>query len=187
MSPVSSQPHPAAHRIAVRAARLRALGFTDYDEYLRSPHWISLRYRYRGHPELRQSCICGASEGLLLHHRTYERLGEEELTYLLPLCPPCHAMLHELERRGDIPVGADPAELLSAERAERYGEETAPIRERAATDATEEARSLEQMSLPARLLRAQRLAHQAGLPVDRLEKAILARIETIERRVKRGY
>ena len=54
-----------------------------------------------------------------LHHLTYERVGEELLSDLTPLCSTCHAMIHALEARGDMTL--DPASLADAERAFLYG------------------------------------------------------------------
>jgi hypothetical protein len=80
-----------------RAARLRELGLT-YDEYLESELWLKLRERYRNSP-LPQRCLsCRTDRWLQLHHRTYQRLGREWLTDLIPLCGVCHQCLHEYAR-----------------------------------------------------------------------------------------
>jgi hypothetical protein len=70
-------------RREIRAERLRRLGFKDYDAYLRSPQWASLKARYRA-SDLPQACVLCDEELVQLHHVTYERVGEE-LTDLAPL------------------------------------------------------------------------------------------------------
>ena len=74
------------------SARLRPLGFFRYKDYLRSDHWREVRDRYRA-SDLSQACRCGA-EKVALHHKTYVRLGQEELTDLEPLCSRCHRAEH---------------------------------------------------------------------------------------------
>lgn len=100
-----------------RHMRLVRLGYRNYDEYLRSPHWAKVRAGYAASPTLPQDCICGEAERLQLHHTTYERIGAEDLSDLTPLCPTCHAMIHTLEARGEI--GLDFAGLVNEQRAEK--------------------------------------------------------------------
>jgi 5-methylcytosine-specific restriction endonuclease McrA len=88
-------------RHSQRTKALLRLGFKNYGGYLASAHWYKTRALYRA-SDLPQACICGAEDGLQLHHMTYDRIGEEELTDLVPLCPNCHAMIHTLDRRGDM-------------------------------------------------------------------------------------
>lgn len=83
-----------------RQAQLARLGYTNYNAYLRSPHWQATKARYR-QSDLPQDCICGETE-VQLHHMTYKRIGGENLTDLTPLCHRCHALIHVLEFRGEI-------------------------------------------------------------------------------------
>jgi hypothetical protein len=99
-----------------RRLRLQELGYRNYREYLRSPHWKAKRLEYAG-SEQPQDCMCGETEGLQLHHLTYERIGAEEVTDLTPLCATCHAMVHTLEARGEI--GLDFTGFVNEERAKR--------------------------------------------------------------------
>lgn len=62
--------------------------------------------------------MCGETERIHLHHKTYERIGEELLTDLVPLCPNCHTLVHVLERRGEM--GLDFEGFDSPERAAAY-------------------------------------------------------------------
>lgn len=91
-------------RIEGRESRLRALGYSDYGSYISSTRWATKRREYWDDPDLPKACgVCGTDEAPLpLHHRTYERVGCERLEDLVPVCPNCHALIHELERRGDI-------------------------------------------------------------------------------------
>jgi hypothetical protein len=68
-----------------------------YDDYLRSRAWQRVRSRYRRVRPWRCG-ICGATDRLELHYRTYERLGAEQLDDLVPLCDDCHPLLHQLVR-----------------------------------------------------------------------------------------
>jgi hypothetical protein len=106
----------ARNRRSKRHRRLRHLGYASYAEYLRSPAWSDVKRRYRD-SELPQECMCGETT-VQLHHKTYERVGEEPLTDLAPLCATCHALVHTLERRGQLSL--DLAGLVSDERAAAY-------------------------------------------------------------------
>lgn len=114
-----NQPPHVRRRSRRRLARLRALGYASYRAYLISPHWRSVRALYWA-SDLPQQCICGETEALQLHHLTYDRIGGEALTDLVPLCATCHADIHVLERRGEI--GLDFAGLYSRQRATHYAE-----------------------------------------------------------------
>jgi hypothetical protein len=114
--------------------KLLDLGFKSYGEYLRSAHWRRLREAHRTSDQ-QQDCFCGETEHLQLHHLTYERLGREELDDLRWLCKRCHALVHVLERRGDI--GIDLVDLESTERAIRYAQDQEPLQERASADWSE--------------------------------------------------
>lgn len=71
---------------------LQRLGMT-YAQYLKSPHWVSLRARFfRSRP--RQCWICNSVEDIALHHRTYLRLGAERMSDLVPLCQTHHQTFH---------------------------------------------------------------------------------------------
>lgn len=91
-----------------RREQLRELGFDSYGAYLRSKHWRGLREDYRS--TYGWKCVCGATERLHLHHVSYDRLGSERLTDVVPLCQPCHEVMHELRRAG---YALDPALVLS--------------------------------------------------------------------------
>lgn len=70
-----------------------ALCPTEYEEYLESAHWQEHRekvlefWRYR-------CCLCNSPDNLHVHHRTYERIGQEDLQDNVVLCKRCHKMVH---------------------------------------------------------------------------------------------
>lgn len=67
----------------------------EYEDYLRSEHWQDVRRRYRASKLNHGGCyICGSSENLNLHHKTYKRIGNERLNDLIYLCAPCHSYVH---------------------------------------------------------------------------------------------
>jgi hypothetical protein len=66
-------------------------GYQTYEEYLESPHWRELSANVRSKP-----CRdCGATEHLAGHHMSYERLGHELPSDVIPLCSSCHYKFHQ--------------------------------------------------------------------------------------------
>lgn len=64
-----------------------------YKRYLHSEQWALIRKRVCDkYGNLCQEC--SQLGGLEVHHKTYERIGEERLEDLIPLCPRCHRSLH---------------------------------------------------------------------------------------------
>jgi hypothetical protein len=99
---------PPSRRTSHRASaylesNIRSLGYKDYDEYLHSSHWKDLRDRYRA---AWPGCACvGCNHPrFTLHHVRYDRLGDEHLSDLLPLCEKCHRVLHKAHKANKIPV-----------------------------------------------------------------------------------
>jgi restriction endonuclease Mrr len=76
---------------AVRVAELQAM---PYRRYLRSPEWR----RTRAAALLRAGNACALdvrhTDKLEVHHRTYERLGEELASDVVVLCRTCHRLHH---------------------------------------------------------------------------------------------
>src|SRR4051794_39398388 len=108
---------------AVRAKRLHEFGYADYTEYIHGKHWKLTRAAYFAHPDLPKQCFCGESEQscLVLHHKTYVRIGAEDLRVLHPLCLTCHNHVPLIAKRGLISF--DLEDYANAERKERYAEE----------------------------------------------------------------
>lgn len=81
--------------LASGEAKAKRLAALPYDAYLRTEHWRKLRLvvldRWGGYCE-----GCGVRPAVQVHHKTYERLGREELADLTPLCATCHAGEHGL-------------------------------------------------------------------------------------------
>ena len=81
-----------------------------YYEYIRSEAWQRKRkefYSSKMYKQLRGSgkwsCYCCARSdiSLDLHHRTYKRLGNENIAIdLIPVCRECHTKIHEYEKSG---------------------------------------------------------------------------------------
>ena len=73
---------------------------TEYEEYLKSPHWRTLA-RLRREFDGDACAVCGSEGPLEVHHRTYERCPyRERLHDVVTLCAVCHAAVHaELKRR----------------------------------------------------------------------------------------
>lgn len=67
----------------------------EYEAYIASPEWKAVRKRYKEEREWK-CYVCGKTEGLHLHHKTYYRLGREKLEDLVPLCPAHHLAAHAL-------------------------------------------------------------------------------------------
>ncbi len=74
---------------------LNRLGFQSLQEYRTSELWRETKWRYRSSDYPQRCLICG-SRDFDLHHRTYARLGKEELFDLVALCRLHHDQLHEL-------------------------------------------------------------------------------------------
>lgn len=108
---------------AVRAKRLTEFGYADYAEYIRGKHWKLTRSAYFAHPDAPKRCFCGESDErcLVLHHKTYVRIGAEDLRDLHPLCLTCHSDVHLIAKRGLMPFDLD--DYASADRKQRYAEE----------------------------------------------------------------
>jgi hypothetical protein len=75
--------------------KARVLGFYSYQDYLNnSPHWHIFRMTRIG----KRCWCCGEWNRyyLVLHHVSYENLGEERDADVLTLCKWCHEHCHEL-------------------------------------------------------------------------------------------
>lgn len=68
-----------------------------YQEYLKTDHWKVKKTKAleRAHYRCEN---CGSNEHLQVHHRTYERIGEEEPDDLCVLCEDCHHGYHAYVR-----------------------------------------------------------------------------------------
>jgi HNH endonuclease len=70
-----------------------ALRKMPHPDYLLTPEWVERRrgaLRRAGH----ECQTCGADGRLHVHHRTYERRGQEWVDDLVVLCEDCHLAVH---------------------------------------------------------------------------------------------
>ena len=73
------------------------LGFKNYQQYLKSRHWWSLRYEV--YKERDHRCErCGREKNLQVHHIIYDHIGKEPLEDLEIICSGCHKRHHKNER-----------------------------------------------------------------------------------------
>jgi len=82
----------------------------NYNQYIQSEAWRRKRRKYftskmyKTYPTGKAAgkfvCYaCGSSDRLDLHHKTYKRLGNENITVdLVPLCKVCHDDVHKLQK-----------------------------------------------------------------------------------------
>ena len=74
--------------------RLRELKSMPYPEYLRTPEWQARRKQHLKSAGYRCQ-VCNSSGVIIdVHHRTYERRGEEYYKDLIALCRECHSTFH---------------------------------------------------------------------------------------------
>lgn len=66
-----------------------------YAEYLKTPHWQQVRKTSLEKSGLRCQVCNSSNRKLNVHHRTYERLGEELEADLIVLCEVCHELFHK--------------------------------------------------------------------------------------------
>lgn len=76
--------------------RLRSLGHDDYDDYLRSDHWQTVKSWFWNKNKNRHCKGCGG-RAEVIHHLTYKRLGAEKPYDLAAVCRSCHEAIHENE------------------------------------------------------------------------------------------
>jgi hypothetical protein len=71
-----------------------------YKEYMNSKHWHKAKLRFKNSKLYNNKChICNTHENntvILIHHKTYKTIGNENLNHLSALCEKCHVELHKL-------------------------------------------------------------------------------------------
>lgn len=79
---------------ALKNPPLAILKTMPYVDYLMTNHWKNVRLAAieRAHGRCQ---LCNRGDKLHVHHRTYERRGEELPEDLTVLCAPCHEMFHK--------------------------------------------------------------------------------------------
>jgi 5-methylcytosine-specific restriction endonuclease McrA len=71
----------------------------SYSDYLRTPEWQRTRAAALTIAGYRCALDATHTDGLEVHHNTYERLGAELAGDLVVLCRSCHARHHLADRR----------------------------------------------------------------------------------------
>ena len=79
--------------LCIRQARISQLRKMPFEDYRLTPEWRSRRNRVILRAGSRCE-LCDASGLIDVHHRTYDRYGDELLSQLLALCRSCHARHH---------------------------------------------------------------------------------------------
>lgn len=72
-----------------------------YAEYLKSDHWQSVRKQALERSNLRCQLCNAGNRQLHVHHRTYERRGEELWNDVITLCKDCHEKFHDIVKEDD--------------------------------------------------------------------------------------
>lgn len=88
-----SEDERALKAAAVLAARCELQKVTNYRVYLMSSKWRITRER-KVREAGEQCALCPNTTDLQVHHRTYERVGNEHMEDLVVLCGRCHARHH---------------------------------------------------------------------------------------------
>ena len=83
-----------------RDIALRALGFSDYSEYLQSDLWAWIRSQLMKHPSSSACVICGSGTGLVWHHLLYDisvlvgNFSSGIFPVVVRVCSACHKGIH---------------------------------------------------------------------------------------------
>lgn len=85
-------------------ATLESGAEVEYAKYLQSDAWRRTRkavLQRDGH----RCRACSSARDLHVHHRTYERVGHEDLDDLITLCEKHHGLVHRVsQQRNDLPL-----------------------------------------------------------------------------------
>ena len=66
----------------------------NYHDYIKSDKWREKRLECLKRDNY-QCQKCGTAISLVIHHTTYDKLGNEDLGDLVTLCKDCHKKVHE--------------------------------------------------------------------------------------------
>lgn len=87
----------------------------EYLEYLKSEAW-KVRRKWKLDQAGNRCQVCNAGGELHVHHRTYERVGEERDNDLTVLCEMCHTIFHDRIPKPPEPKPAAPTRDPKARR-----------------------------------------------------------------------
>ncbi len=82
-------------QVEKKRARIQELRAMPYRDYLLTPDWQKKRLYALKRAGGRCQVCNHLNKRLDVHHRTYERLGDEHYTDLLVLCHSCHGTFHK--------------------------------------------------------------------------------------------
>ena len=77
----------------LRDQRNARMSWSEYRIYRKTEAWRDLRSQVMERFDGR-CAACNCTENLHVHHRTYERVGQEDIGDLTLLCMTCHQLLH---------------------------------------------------------------------------------------------
>lgn len=98
------RPYRHQGRIFVGApSESRRMTAKEYAAYLRSDHWKHVCDEWREVGNLQRCFVCNKAQ-YELHHCTYEHLGCESLSDLIPLCREHHTWTHRLVKQEGKPL-----------------------------------------------------------------------------------
>jgi hypothetical protein len=89
---------PSVPRIRTGRDLLMARIRMSYQAYINSPIWRKKVEEYFSRHR-RRCWLCGTTDKIQLHHQTYENMGREEDSDLLPVCETHHRAIHEYHRQ----------------------------------------------------------------------------------------
>ena len=79
----------------IKTERQEILKTMPYRDYLQTPEWKERRQKHLLSADYRCQICNSVKQPLNVHHRTYERRGNEYYTDLIVLCRDCHVTFHE--------------------------------------------------------------------------------------------
>jgi hypothetical protein len=85
---------PAILRASIQLGLSAPAPEFEYRSYLRSPEWRGRRAAALDVSDHRCG-VCSSTDRLDVHHRTYDRIGNEDAADLIVLCRSCHTLFHK--------------------------------------------------------------------------------------------
>jgi hypothetical protein len=85
---------------------------TEYQDYLNSSEW-RLRRKKRLMIGKNKCAVCGTKRNLHVHHLTYERVMNEDMEDLIPLCEKHHSEIEEHIKAGRLGRTGHPLFLIT--------------------------------------------------------------------------
>ena len=67
----------------------------NYNQYLKTEHWKYTRLKVL--KKYKNKCyMCSYDMMIQVHHKTYDRIGNEDVDVLITLCKACHLKVHNM-------------------------------------------------------------------------------------------